>query len=264
MKKSFFVRAGIIAVIIIVIAALVYVLFLKKGDDIEKPNNTGDADTEIIIPVQIANPASTNCQKLGGRLVIEKRGDGGEFGLCYFEDNRACEEWALLRGDCPNGGVKTTGYDTVDQRYCAWVGGETFAEQNSVCSFKNGSKCPTSDFYNGTCEPVDMIKVSEPGPNQLISSPLTIKGEARGSWFFEASFPVFLVDWDGLIIAQGIAQAQGDWMTTELVPFEAKLEFSVAKDIYSRNGTIILKKDNPSGLPANDAAIEVPVVFSIN
>lgn len=120
----------------------------------------------------------------------------------------------------------------------------------------------TIDLYDGKCEPADMIRVSEPGPNQLISSPVTIKGEACGSWFFEASFPVFLVDWDGRIIAQGIAQAKGDWMTTEFVPFEAKLEFSVAKDIYSRNGTLILKKDNPSGLPANDAAIEVPVVFA--
>ena len=43
--------------------------------------------------------------------------------MCYFEDNRQCEEWALLRGDCPVGGVKVTGYATPAARYCAITGG---------------------------------------------------------------------------------------------------------------------------------------------
>lgn len=102
---------------------------------------------------QMGNHASINCQKVGGNLVIQKRGDGGEYGLCYFEENRACEEWALMRGECPYGGRKTTGYDTIDQNYCAWLGGETFAVKDSVCTFKNGSKCKTIDLYNGKCSP---------------------------------------------------------------------------------------------------------------
>jgi len=102
----------------------------------------------------IANPASVNCEKLGGNLKIEKRGDGGEYGLCYFEDNRACEEWALLRGECPYGGRRTTGFDSIDQKYCAWIGGDTFAVPDSICTFKNGSKCPTIELYNGKCLPL--------------------------------------------------------------------------------------------------------------
>jgi putative hemolysin len=62
-------------------------------------------------PAQLANPASENCVAVGGTRSIENRVDGGQFGLCLFEDNRQCEEWALLRGDCPVGGVKVTGYD---------------------------------------------------------------------------------------------------------------------------------------------------------
>ena len=100
---------------------------------------------------QLANPASTNCAEKGGKLVINKMGNGGEYGLCYFDDNRACEEWAMYRGDCPVGGRRTTGYDTIDQNFCAWTGGETFAVANSVCTFKNGKTCPTIDYYNGTC-----------------------------------------------------------------------------------------------------------------
>ena len=101
--------------------------------------------------VQIANPASVNCSKQGGNLVIQKRGDGGEYGLCYFDDNRACEEWAMMRGDCPVGGVKTTGFDTIDQKYCAWSGGKTLAVPQSVCTLKDGSKCSTEEFYDGKC-----------------------------------------------------------------------------------------------------------------
>lgn len=47
----------------------------------------------------MANPASQNCVNQGGTLTIEERGDGGQFGVCTFEDNLQCEEWALLRGD---------------------------------------------------------------------------------------------------------------------------------------------------------------------
>ncbi len=103
------------------------------------------------------------------------------------------------------------------------------------------------------------VQVTSPHPYQAITSPLTITGQARGIWFFEAIFPVILTDWDGKIIAQGTATAQGDWMTEQYVPFTATLTF--VKPAYKDNGTLILKKDNPSGLPQNDAAYEIPVVF---
>jgi putative hemolysin/predicted metal-dependent phosphoesterase TrpH len=57
----------------------------------------------------IANPASVNCINKGGTLSIQKSADGGEYGICIFEDNRQCEEWALFRGECPAGGRKATG-----------------------------------------------------------------------------------------------------------------------------------------------------------
>lgn len=136
-------------------------VFWNKGDTafVTEGNSTNFKDCSVTTSgmgnnsdvSQLANPASVNCTKVGGNLKIEKRGDGGEYGLCYFEENRACEEWSLLRGDCPVGGRKTTGFDTIDQKYCAWLGGETFAVPESVCTFKDGSKCPTIDLYNGKC-----------------------------------------------------------------------------------------------------------------
>lgn len=99
----------------------------------------------------LANPASTNCGKVGGTTVI-KDGPNGQYGLCQFEDNMACEEWALYKGDCPVGGVKTTGYDNIQQMYCAWVGGETLAVANPNCKLPNGTICTDEAVYNGTCQ----------------------------------------------------------------------------------------------------------------
>ncbi|MFA5987054.1 MAG: Gmad2 immunoglobulin-like domain-containing protein [Candidatus Paceibacterota bacterium] len=120
---------------------------------------------------------------------------------------------------------------------------------------------PSSEIPATPCEPdlSDLIQVNFPKPNGLVSSPLKITGKARGSWFFEASFPVTLVNWDGLIIAEGVAQATSDWMTEDFVPFEATLEFE--KPTYKNNGALILKNDNPSGLSQNDKSIEIPILF---
>lgn len=111
-------------------------------------------------------------------------------------------------------------------------------------------------------EKSDLIKLDAPRPNQIIKSPLTIKGQARGFWFFEGSFPIVLTDWDGLIIGEGIATAQGEWMTEEFVPFTAEIKFEIPK--YKNNGTLILQKDNPSGLPEHNDALEIPVLFEEN
>jgi len=109
----------------------------------------------------------------------------------------------------------------------------------------------------------DLIVLDSPLPGSEISSPLVVRGRARGPWYFEADFPVLLTDWDGRIIATVPAHATQPWMTEEYVPFEAVLEFKNPSwgDGFSKRGTLILKKDNPSGLPEHDDALEVPVVF---
>ena len=105
----------------------------------------------------------------------------------------------------------------------------------------------------------DLIRLDNPRPNQEIESPLMIEGEARGNWFFEGDFPVILTNWDGLIIAEGYATAQSNWMTEEFVEFKAEIEFE-KPELYN-NGSLILKKDNPSGLVENDDALEISIFF---
>lgn len=104
----------------------------------------------------------------------------------------------------------------------------------------------------------DLIRVTSPAPLDLIASPLAIEGETRGTWFFEASFPVKLLDANGNEIAVGHAEALNDWMTENFVPFRAELKFAAPK---TATGKLILEKDNPSGLPEYDNRFVVPVRF---
>lgn len=103
------------------------------------------------------------------------------------------------------------------------------------------------------------VRVFYPLPGATVASPLKIKGEARGTWFFEASFPVKIFDSNGAELGVIPATAKSDWMTTEFVPFEATLEFRKPE---TKEGRIVFQKDNPSGLPEHDAEVSFPVIFS--
>lgn len=113
------------------------------------------------------------------------------------------------------------------------------------------------NFYSNASANDIVVNIAE---NQTITSPITITGRSRGSWFFEATAPVDIVNWDGLIIGQGYIQAQSDWMTENFVEFSGTIEFE--KPTYKNNGSIILRADNPSDLPQNNKSIEIPILFS--
>lgn len=101
------------------------------------------------------------------------------------------------------------------------------------------------------------IVVAVPQPGTVVTSPLTVSGEAKGTWYFEASFPVRLLDAQGTVLAQTPAHALGNWMTTDFVPFTAVLTFQTT----AHQGTLVLEKDNPSGLPQNASSVSIPVKF---
>jgi hypothetical protein len=102
------------------------------------------------------------------------------------------------------------------------------------------------------------VKVYIPVSNEHVSSPLQIIGQVPGSWSFEASFAVILKKSTGEVLAHGNAQLHDDWMTSHLVPFTAKLEYTQTA-VAGEMGQLILQKDNPSGLPAKDDSVTIPV-----
>lgn len=120
-----------------------------------------------------------------------------------------------------------------------------------------GRVSPNCEF--APCPKENLIRVFSPKANETISSPLSITGEARGIWYFEADFPIRLYDGEGKEIGLAIAQAKGDWMTENFVPFEARLIFLTPK---TATGTLVFERDNPSGLPENADELRMPVRFS--
>jgi len=102
------------------------------------------------------------------------------------------------------------------------------------------------------------IKVYAPASGTTLRNPLIVLGEVPGNWSFEASFPAILKDAKGNIIAQAPAQVLGIWTTNELVPFSLKLPYVPPA---SGDGTLVLQKDNPSGLAANDDSVTIPIKF---
>jgi putative hemolysin len=109
-------------------------------------------------PAQRANPASQNCLEKGGKVYMFKTGSGGEYGVCRFSDSRQCEEWAMFRGECPEGGVRVAGSVTPAARFCAITGG-TYAVtggsntpgEEGTCSFPSGAQCDAKAYYDGRC-----------------------------------------------------------------------------------------------------------------
>lgn len=103
----------------------------------------------------------------------------------------------------------------------------------------------------------NLIQVTTPKPGEVLPSTFTLSGKARGGWYFEASFPYQVLDANGMKIAEGPAQATGDWMTPEFVPFTLKINIPN----YKGKATLVLKNDNPSGLPENDASVSIPITI---
>lgn len=93
---------------------------------------------------------------------------------------------------------------------------------------------------------------------QKITNPLTVQGQARGSWFFEGSFPIKITDEKGNVLGSSFVTAQGEWMTENFVPFKGETEFASST---GGKGFLVLSKDNPSGLPEYDKQIKIPITF---
>lgn len=103
----------------------------------------------------------------------------------------------------------------------------------------------------------DLIVISSPVRDAVVSHAFRVAGKARGQWFFEGSFPVEVLNTNNVVLWSGVAQSEGEWMTEEFVPFSAAVVLPAA---YEGMATVVLHKDNPSGLPEHNDFLSVPVI----
>lgn len=138
------------------------------------------------------------------------------------------------------------GYPVMESypRQCKTPDGRTFAEE----------VLPKISYTNASG---DEIKVDLPFPGAVTGKTFSLTGQARG-WFFEGVFPVQVLDMNGKILASASAQATGDWATSSFVAFKSNI---TVPDTYIGKAILVLSKDNPSGLPQNDASISFPITI---
>lgn len=107
----------------------------------------------------------------------------------------------------------------------------------------------------------DMIHITFPSPDALITDRvIKVSGEARGSWFFEASAPVFVLNESGERVLSFYMMTADEWMTTDFISFSG--EGVLSAPLYG-NGWIVFAKDNPSGLPEYAQEFRIPVTFDV-
>lgn len=114
---------------------------------------------------------------------------------------------------------------------------------------------PKATYSNASSE---RIVVDLPKPGEAVASTFTVVGKARGGWYFESSFPLRVLSSTGSLLKEMPVQADGEWMTAEFVPFSETVTLPAD---YKGAAILILKNDNPSGLPENDASISIPITI---
>lgn len=102
------------------------------------------------------------------------------------------------------------------------------------------------------------IIVDYPKPNDVVTSPLVVKGKAKGSWYFEGEFPITLYYGVKDAFVNINAFALGEWMTEDYVDFEVIINFPVPPD---NDGLLDLRKNNPSGLEEQNKSLQIPLRF---
>lgn len=178
-----------------------------------------------------------------------------------------------------NPGLKPdTWYLIYEQQGAPALTSELVFNNSSTCLFGNyGLDCSKLTLNNGSrttvegklsgnvvtvskliADPADYVKVTTPVPNQTVSNPIRISGEARGYWYFEASFPVSLVV-NGQVVTTSVAQAKTDWMTTDFVPFDFTMPYSV---VSTTTAELVFHNDNASGLPEFDREYRLPITIT--
>lgn len=246
-------------------AGIAYIAVLPEGYGVDAPNGTRKSFKEWKGNL----PVSFEIDQEESMVYLMENGDPWAVTIRFYSPPPGWSEYGSIfvhyavndfSGECFN---ETTG-ETIELKECNPLGKDRIEFSGTISSEEKvaldavlESLYFTSD--NTQPEPIsDLIKVDQPLPNQDISSPLKIKGKAKGYWFFEGSAPVKLVDNDHNNLATGYVTAKGEWMTNEFVPFEGEVLFQAPDD---ERGYLIFSRANASGKPEHDRVYRLPVLF---
>jgi len=129
----------------------------KCGDGIcGKGENKCNCPQDCEEAIGMANPAAVYCIGLDYNYEIKTAADGSQYGICIFDDNSQCEEWAFYRGECGTqfSYCEKQGYkiENITEDMGTWTA------NGAVCVFDDNSECLEQKFFDGNCSKGDCIK----------------------------------------------------------------------------------------------------------
>ncbi|MDO8241068.1 MAG: DUF333 domain-containing protein [Candidatus Moranbacteria bacterium] len=245
------IRIEIAVGFIAALAILLGIYFWNNASQI----STGAPTTSNIVTKPVQKMCTQEAKSCDDGSYVSRTGPNCEFAACPSTDASADIEKSRIANpasiNCTQEGGQLeirTGND----------GGQV-----GFCKFSDGSECEEWQFFQGECKSGNKIAVEFPLVNAEISSPIYVSGRARGTWFFEGSFPVEVYDSNNKLLGSSTISfapksADDTWMTENFVNFSGSVKFSQPT---TASGYLLLKKDNPSGNSATDEALRLNVKF---
>lgn len=146
------------------------------------------------------SPATSNCIDNNFTDQILYEPNGGQYGICVFTNETACEEWTFLRGEC---NVTNPSFAV----YCADNGGQISVEnvdwgetlgappaEYEVCVSNSGEQCTEYDYYAlNNCSITSEMGDSDPSVDICTAKGGTsrLMGTADGTEYSLCSFGLF-------------------------------------------------------------------------
>ncbi|WP_157893283.1 Gmad2 immunoglobulin-like domain-containing protein [Salegentibacter sediminis] len=242
-----------------------YISFLPRGYGVDGPSGVQKSLEEFGNPL----PLSFEIDKQKSRVYLL---NNGELWGLYLRFATPPETWSEYGGIFVRYKVrdfearcKSSANKEIPMEECDPLGGDEIlyfgkVEEKSKQEIDGIIKSLwfSRDNYDRK-EISDLIKIELAVRGKTIESPLEIKGEARGNWFFEATAPVELLDGNFRSLGRSYIEVVGsNWMTEEFVAFKGSIDF---KKPDTENGYLLLKNGNASGKPELDRILRIPVKF---
>ena len=144
----------------------------------------------------------------------------------------------------------------TDPPQCRTVDGRTFVDQTRTPAPQPSDAPVTADHTS--LKGVKLV-VDAPPAGDFISSPINVRGSVPGSWSFEASFGIEVLDANGEQIGEGFAMLDGEWMTEDMVDFTGTVTFSKPS---TETGSLVLRRANPADEARFDDSVTIPIKFT--
>lgn len=140
---------------------------------------------------------------------------------------------------------------------CSEAGGLVVDTKPRECHTKNQQVFV--EVYNGVILE-DVIKTTSPEPNQVVSSPFKLEGEAVGGWYYNDQLQARLEDDNGKVLFTKPVKALESTKTDGFVPFVAAITF-VRAEAETPKGKLIIERTNTEFSKGELGPLVIPVVF---